>query len=104
MFPPSIGPRAHNILQESQVFSIEPGIYIENIGGVRIENLVCLVQDPDLKDFLRIQPLTFCPFDEALIDYSMLSASDKIFLEYYKAQWDNHNPMPDLPPLTTIKF
>ena len=56
-------------------FTIEPGLYFENLGGVRIENLATIVQDPDNENFLRVQPLTFCPLDERLIDYSMLDVA-----------------------------
>ncbi|MBX7490396.1 M24 family metallopeptidase [Helicobacter turcicus] len=39
---PNISPRSKIILQEGMVFSIEPGIYIPNYYGVRIEDLVVL--------------------------------------------------------------
>ena len=39
---PHISPKSKDILKEGMVFSIEPGIYIPNFGGVRIENLVVL--------------------------------------------------------------
>ncbi len=32
-------------IKEGMIFSIEPGIYIENIGGVRIEDLVLITKD-----------------------------------------------------------
>ena len=38
----AVSPRNHDALQNNTVFSIEPGIYIENLGGVRIEDLVVL--------------------------------------------------------------
>lgn len=37
-----ISPKSKNYLKEGMVFSIEPGIYIPNFGGVRIEDLVVL--------------------------------------------------------------
>jgi Xaa-Pro aminopeptidase len=37
-----ISPKSRNILKEGMIFSIEPGIYIKNFGGVRIEDLVVL--------------------------------------------------------------
>ena len=39
---PAISPRSKTILQEGMVFSIEPGIYIPDLYGVRIEDLVVL--------------------------------------------------------------
>ena len=39
---PVLSPKGQETLQEMMVFSIEPGIYIENWGGVRIEDLVVL--------------------------------------------------------------
>ncbi len=37
---PSISPNSKDLIIESMVFSVEPGIYIEGFGGVRIEDLV----------------------------------------------------------------
>lgn len=36
----TIGPRNNNEIKNNTIFSIEPGIYVENLGGVRIEDLV----------------------------------------------------------------
>ena len=37
---PSINSKNHTILKEGMVFTVEPGIYIPSIGGVRIEDMV----------------------------------------------------------------
>ncbi|MBI2613296.1 MAG: aminopeptidase P family protein [Candidatus Levybacteria bacterium] len=39
---PRLSPKSKDILKVGMVFSIEPGIYIPNLGGVRIEDLVVL--------------------------------------------------------------
>ena len=39
---PGVGPSSTNIISENMVFTIEPGIYIEGWGGVRIEDIVML--------------------------------------------------------------
>lgn len=39
---PSLSPKSRDILKEGMVFSIEPGIYIEGFGGIRIEDLFVL--------------------------------------------------------------
>ncbi len=36
---PRLSPKSKTTLKEGMVFSIEPGIYLENFGGVRIEDL-----------------------------------------------------------------
>lgn len=37
---PSISPRSGEVLAPGMVFTVEPGIYVENFGGVRIEDMV----------------------------------------------------------------
>lgn len=103
-FPPRIGPSSTTPLLANQVFSIEPGLYFEGLGGVRIENLVTLVADKDDDRFLRVLPLTFSPFDERLIEEKLLSESDKAFLQYFKAQWQKGGKWPELPPLNGVKW
>lgn len=39
---PRLGPTAKDILEESMVFTIEPGIYLSGWGGIRIEDVVIL--------------------------------------------------------------
>jgi Xaa-Pro aminopeptidase len=66
------------------VFSIEPGIYLAGWGGVRIENLVTVVEDRKVPGFLRVQALTFSPLDRRLIDGTLLSADEKAWLRQYQ--------------------
>ena len=40
--PPYLSSLSKSVLKENMVFSIEPGVYIPNVGGVRIEDLVVL--------------------------------------------------------------
>lgn len=37
---PHISPKSNDLIKENMIFSVEPGIYIPNYGGVRIEDLV----------------------------------------------------------------
>jgi Xaa-Pro aminopeptidase len=98
--PPRVAPNARGKLQVGQVFSIEPGVYLPDVGGVRIENLVTCVVDPDDARFIRVKPLTFSPFDERLIDRAMLSPEEKRFLAWFKKRFAAKDRLDDeLPPL-----
>jgi Xaa-Pro aminopeptidase len=41
---PFISPKNHNVLEEGMVFTIEPGIYIPGVGGIRIEDMVLVTK------------------------------------------------------------
>ena len=68
-------------LQAGMVFSIEPGLYRENVGGVRLENSVCTIKT---KDGIKIKSLTNLPFDEKLIIFDLLTKKEKICFEEYQ--------------------
>jgi Xaa-Pro aminopeptidase len=42
---PSISRNSLDILEENMVFTIEPGVYIPNLGGIRLEDTVLLKKD-----------------------------------------------------------
>ncbi|HEY1936112.1 MAG TPA: aminopeptidase P family protein [Acetobacteraceae bacterium] len=71
------------------ILSNEPGLYLPDRYGVRLENLL-LVQPADLpgasKPFLRFETLTLAPFDTRLIDASMLTAAERAWLDAYHAR------------------
>lgn len=50
---PSVSPRSDTILSEGMIITIEPGIYLENKFGVRIEDMV-LVTNNGYKNFANI--------------------------------------------------
>lgn len=92
--PPSInasGVVAQLPLKESMVFTIEPGVYIEGWGGVRIENVVTLVKHPDeekaKEGWLKVESLTYAPLDEALIDKTMLTREESEYLETFQRKF-----------------
>jgi len=80
--PPSVSPAksAKQKIKANTVFSIEPGLYKENVGGVRLENSVCTRKT---KNGIVIETLTNLPFDEKLIIFEMLNQKEqKWLLEY----------------------
>ena len=42
---PAINSTGNGLLEEGMVITIEPGIYIPNIGGVRLEDMVLITAD-----------------------------------------------------------
>jgi Xaa-Pro aminopeptidase len=42
---PAVRPESEDVLEPGQVFSVEPGIYLSGLAGVRIEDLVVLRED-----------------------------------------------------------
>lgn len=42
---PFMGPRSAETLRENMLVTVEPGVYIEGVGGVRIEDLVVVKED-----------------------------------------------------------
>lgn len=41
---PAVAPESEDILKENSVFTIEPGVYIPDVGGVRIEDVILLTK------------------------------------------------------------
>ncbi len=42
---PRLSPKDESTFKENMVVTVEPGIYVPNFGGVRIEDLVCVTKD-----------------------------------------------------------
>ncbi|QNO16141.1 aminopeptidase P family protein [Alkalicella caledoniensis] len=42
---PRLAPKSSDILQPGHVFTVEPGIYIEDFGGVRIEDMIVITEN-----------------------------------------------------------
>ncbi|MEZ4410534.1 MAG: M24 family metallopeptidase [Polyangiales bacterium] len=82
--PPGVAKTSTMNLEEGQVFSIEPGVYLEGVGGVRIENLCTVTAEGEPAGFVRVEPLTFSPLDESLIDDAMLNDAERAFMAAYR--------------------
>ena len=73
-------------MKAGQVVSIEPGIYIPDFGGVRLENIAWVEKHPEFPGMLRFQPLVYIGFEPALIDMNLLTSEEKAILEDYEAE------------------
>jgi len=77
-------------LEPGMIVSNEPGYYKEGAYGIRIENLVAVVesgkQPGEEKDMLAFETLTLAPFDRALIDVVLLSDDEVAWVDAYHAR------------------
>lgn len=77
-------------LDEGNLLSNEPGYYKEGEYGIRIENLVLTVRDPELSTeettFLRFETVTLCPIETRLCDPALLDAGEREWLDRYHAR------------------
>lgn len=87
---PYISPNArakNHILKPGMVFSIEPGTYLKDWGGVRFENLVTVVSHPNPKKasqgWHKVKCLSFAPIDHNLIDTSLLNEKEQKLLSAF---------------------
>ena len=75
-------------LQAGMILSNEPGYYKTGDYGIRIENLVLVVEreiEGAEKEMLGFETLTFAPIDRRLIDPEMLETEELIWLNCYHA-------------------
>jgi Xaa-Pro aminopeptidase len=76
-------------LQAGMILSNEPGYYKTGEYGIRIENLVLVVEkavEGAEKELLGFETLTFAPIDRRLVDKAMLSPAEVAWLDDYHAQ------------------
>ncbi len=67
-------------IKEGMILSNEPGFYKKNSFGIRIENLVFVKK---LKEKIFFKNLTLVPIDKNLINYNLLTVSEKKYLFKY---------------------
>ncbi len=78
--PQSISKYNKVTLKKGMIVSNEPGYYLENRYGIRIENLIYIDQ---LKNNLIFKNLTLAPIDLDMINYKMLNKKEKKYLFNY---------------------
>ena len=76
-------------LEPGMIVSNEPGYYKTGAYGIRIENLVTVVEDPrpgDERPMLAFETITMAPIDRHLIDKKLLTADEIDWLNAYHAR------------------
>ncbi|MBS0271301.1 MAG: aminopeptidase P family protein [Proteobacteria bacterium] len=82
--PQGISKRGTEIpLKPGMILSNEPGYYKEGEYGIRIENLVRVIEIVDLKGFYGFETLTLVPLDVNLIDEALLTEKEQLWVRLY---------------------
>ncbi len=94
--PQSISSRSTVPLRPGMVISNEPGYYLTNAYGIRIENLVFVKESNkhlDGKAMFEFETLTLAPMDLNLVDAALLTAPEKAWLnDYHTRVYKTHAP------------
>ena len=82
----NLSPKSEIPLVKGKIGSVEPGIYLPDFGGVRLENVAVVEDDPNGLGLLRLRNLVFIGFDHSLIDFELLGNEQKGWLFEYERQ------------------
>ena len=76
------------ILEEGMVTTNEPGVYVENSHGIRIENEIVVrkAEKNEYGQFMDFEVITFAPIDLDAIDESLLLKDEREYLNNYHKQ------------------
>lgn len=81
------GFRANNYvkLEKGMILTNEPGIYKEGKFGIRTENMMLVVEDEktEFGQFMKFEPITYCPIDLDGINNDMLTIEEKQWINDY---------------------
>ena len=83
------------VLEPGMVTTDEPGIYIKDQYGIRLENeLLCIMhEDNEYGQFLRFEVLTLVPFDlDAVLPQDMTREEREYLNEYHQKVYDTLQP------------
>jgi Xaa-Pro aminopeptidase len=86
--------KAHNpfALRAGMILSNEPGYYRDSAYGIRCENLVVVRQAGSAGEIpmLEFEALTLVPFDQRLLDASLLTDDERVWVDGYHARVKAH--------------
>lgn len=92
--PNTISPRGKDCcILPGMITTDEPGVYLEGMYGIRIENeLLCIEKDGRC----TFEPVTFCPYEREAIEMSMLTEDEICYInDYHKKVYETIAPLLD---------
>ncbi len=93
-------------LEEGMIVSDEPGVYIEGSHGIRIENILEIVNEVKNGDgqFMGFRHLTYVPIDLDAVDVKYMEPSDiRLLNEYHKLVFEKLSPYFEGEELSQLK-
>ena len=82
-------------LEEGMIITDEPGMYVANSHGIRLENELLVVKDEQnaYGDFMSFEVMTFVPFDLDAIKVDIMSEEERQILnDYHKKVYEKVSP------------
>ncbi len=87
---PNISQRSNDFLTKNNIFSIEPGHYVEGQFGLRIENLYVT---KTTNKYLKLKNITLVPYDLDLINFKLITNDEKKYIKkYHKKIYETLQP------------
>jgi Xaa-Pro aminopeptidase len=68
-------------LQAGMIISNEPGVYLENEFGIRVESLVIVINKPN--NMLGFETISLVPIEENMIDFTLITVAEKQWIDNY---------------------
>ena len=92
--PVGISSRYSTPFEVGNVISNEPGYYKTGAYGIRIENLITVVESAEFPGYFEFETLTLAPIDKRLIRKSLLSEPERAWLDtYHRRVWKEIGPL-----------
>lgn len=80
---PVINPRSKTPMEVGMITSNEPGYYLPDQFGIRVENLLLCQDHKDYEGFRHFETLTLYPIDIPMIDESLMDKKEKAWFNNY---------------------
>lgn len=92
--PVGISSRYTAPFELGNVISNEPGYYKAGAYGIRIENLVTVIESAEFPGYFEFETLTLAPIDKRLIRKSLLTEAERAWLDaYHHRVWKEIGPL-----------